>query len=335
MRNWKGIPMLAVVAVALLGLVAACGTDPTPTPSGGGPTPTPTSAESAPTPTPTTGSDIAGTGATPTPTPAGLVAEYGGIFTHASREVHPDPYHHTNTNPDTLYNVMDGLIEVKYPFNPSVGIEFEAGLAERWEISADGSTWTFELRRGVVWHDGEEFNADDVVATFERLLDPDVLVGGIAVTARDVFQEVRKIDDYTVELDMGSFNSTTYPFIASDYLQIVPDHIVRGDGSSDDPAVRWLFMEPDVTGTFAVGTGPFKMLNFDQELGFDLERNDDYWQFADNGDRLPYLDGVTFEWTPDGTRRLALFASGEHSVSPGQGSGLHPDKARELCGKHP
>ena len=321
-------------ALLVLGLLSACGSDATPTEPAPDPTPTPTLEPGAPTPTPTSSSDIAGGGATPTPTALGLRQEYGGTFSIGRGFVptHVDPYSHLITNPNQIYNAFNGLYNMRYPFDPSVGVVIEPGLAESWEVSADGVQWTFNLRRGVTWHDGEAFDADDVVATFERLLDPGFIPGSIQVTTRDVFAGVQKVDDYTVIIDTGTPNSTAYPFLASDYLPIVPDHLVRGpDPDSEDAAQRWVYMHPDTTGTLGIGTGPFKMAEWTQDEVYRMERYENYWRRNDNGDQLPYLDEWVNFFVSDRTRQLARFAAQEDHVTTGQGAGMHPDKAQELC----
>ena len=318
--------MLASVLMALLiGLLAACGSDEA--------TPTPGSAQAAPTPTISSNvSDIAGTGGTTTET--GEAPEYGGILTFARRRgtASPDPYSPAG-GAFTGWIVTNSMVQQKFPFDPSVGVEIEPNLAREYSQTGDGSKWVFKLRQGVTWHDGELFNADDIIATYQRALDPDVLILPRATSIRGVFKGVRKIDDYTVELDTGVPNSAAFAWIINHYITMLPEHMITGDPTSDDATKRWKFFghQEGETGTLLVGTGPFTMKSNDPEVEMILERNPNYWKRDKDGNQLPYLDGVHYPTIADGTRSLANFASGRSSFSMGTGAGMHPDKANELC----
>ena len=338
-----GVPRLLLMGLVILGtmmVLAACGSDePETTEGGAAATPTPTIEAMAPTPTPTFVSDIVGTGPTPTPTPAGERAEYGGVLNYVSccsgRVANfIDPYSLLGGNGGKGWLYTNSLVEMKFPFDPSKGVELIPGLAESWEVSADGAKWVFSLRRGVTWHDGEDFTADDVVATVERLLDTD---GGIYVRQapmRDIFRGVRKIDDYTIEIDTGEFNSVAFSYLSSHQMPILPAHyIVGSDPASGTYEERWTDFDRlhEENGQLMVGTGPFVMTEWTPEDILVLTRNESYWRRDDDGSQLPYLDGWTQTHVPDGTRRLARFAAGQEDYTIGQGAGLHPDKGEELC----
>ena len=84
-------------------------------------------------------------------------------------------------------------------------LQVEPALAQRWEVSPDGYTWTFYLRPGVLWNDGAPFTADDVVFTFNKLIYND----DIPSSSRDMFTidkkifKVEKVDDLTVRFTLA------------------------------------------------------------------------------------------------------------------------------------
>ena len=170
---WKSLA--AVVAGAmLLGLFAACGSDD----AAPAATQAPAAAEAAPVATaaPEAAAPEA-EAAAPAAEAAAPAAEkpvVGGIWDYerGTPDLH-DPYF-LRGGPSDL-NIFNSLIQVKFPFDPAKGIVFEPYLAEEYSASTDGAKWTFKLRQGVTWHDGEVFNADDVLATTNRLLDPEFM----------------------------------------------------------------------------------------------------------------------------------------------------------------
>ena len=334
--------MLLVLSVAALGLLGACGAEETPTPSGSGEevaTPTPMEAVATPTPTELNVSDIAASGPTPTPTPVGERPQYGGTINFVSccsgvLTVNVDPWSHLGGNGSWGYLFFNGLVEMKFPYDPSKGVEYVPGLAETWGQSDDGTVWTFHLRRGVMFHDGTDFNADDVVTTMERALDPESLIAGRQIPMRSIFTEVRKVDDYTVEFSTGdSPNAQAFAYLSSHQMVFVPSELIIGPNpDSDNTEERWVFIGADEPEAVAVGTGPFKMVEYTPETRVVGEAFADYWRRDEFGGRLPYVDQWIRSAVPDGTRRLARFAAGVEDLTIGLGAGLHPDKAEELCG---
>ncbi|MFZ0627250.1 MAG: ABC transporter substrate-binding protein [Acidimicrobiia bacterium] len=184
-----------------------------------------------------------------------------------------------------LENVYDTLVQ------PGPDLSMEPALATDWEISDDNLTWTFHLRQGVTFQNGREFTADDVVYSYNRIMDPDT---GAANAYRFAsVDEVVAVDDSTVEIHLNRPTPNLLVNIgAFKGMAIVPQEIVD-DGSID---------------THPVGTGPFQFVSSSPDQGIVLERNENYWR-ADEG--LPYLDQIRFVQIPDQTTKLTNLESGD------------------------
>jgi peptide/nickel transport system substrate-binding protein len=330
-RGPASIVLLVFAALGLLGLLAACGedaADPTPTTAPG-------AAVDEATPTPIPSDIAAGIQATATPTPAGEKPVYGGVLNYPGGTPRGLDVWHAAAGGGLYTGAMlyhSSPIQQYYPYDPSVGVKFEAGLAVEWNVQDDGS-WLLKLREGVTWHDGEAFNADDMVATFERMLDEDVLIFQKYVPMRNVFSAITKVDDYTVVIHTGGkTNATALAYLSSFLLPISPEHLITGpDPMSDDVEKRWTWVGPETTGTLTVGTGPFRMVHWEPDVEIVAERFENYFLFDEFGQRLPYLDAWVSTSVPDATRKLGRFTAGVEDYTLGRGAGFHPDKAVELC----
>lgn len=126
-------------------------------------------------------------------------------------------------------------------------------LAESWDVSADGKTYTFHLRPDVSWHDGEPFTADDVVFTFAMLQDPGYR--GPPFLA-DLFRtiSVQKLDDLTLRVGLAQAFA---PFLAYASIGVLPEHLLKGLTAED------LYNSP--FNQRPVGTGPFRLLEATKE----------------------------------------------------------------------
>lgn len=190
----------------------------------------------------------------------------------------------TNANPWTSSKAADNTLQGRvYSWLARMNertLELEGDLAEGWEISEDGLVWTIKLKQNVVWHDGEKFDADDVIFTYQTLLDSKNKEEQTFRCKKDVaeIEKIEKIDDYTVKMTCSVPKAyfTTEPLAT---VKIVPEHI-------------WGTMTPqeilDFTNENPIGTGPFKLKgSFNpQDNIFELQRNDDYFDGAAN------IDGI-------------------------------------------
>ncbi len=162
--------------------------------------------------------------------------------------------------------------------------EYEGQLATDWSVSEDGLEYTFNLRDDVTWHDGEHFTADDVIFSFELLMNPEA-----AVPARSNFLiagepiEMEKVDDYTVKMIVPELFAPVLTSVAR--LPVAPKHILQDINPSDLDTSDW--------GEEPIHTGPFKFDEYRAGEYIRLVRHDDYW-----GGK-PYLEEVVLRIIPD------------------------------------
>lgn len=183
-----------------------------------------------------------------------------------------------------LNNVLEGLTTYDDDLN------LQPGLAESWEQSEDGLTWTFNLRQGVMFHNGREMTAEDVKWSFERLIDPATGAGN-AGRVGPAETQIEVIDEYTVAI--------THP----EPFGIFPQSI-GFDKSTGITAQESL--EDDGTISVPIGTGPFKIAEVEGTTRLVLQKHEDYWQ-----DEFPYLDEIVVEPIPDDTVRETALLGGE------------------------
>lgn len=187
-------------------------------------------------------------------------------------------------DPDTIDTQkttwVDGANDVLYEtlVKQSPNGDLIPGLATDWDLSEDGRTWTFQLRQGVKFHNGEPLNAAAVKATFERMLDPATaspvtyMLGGDFLTSIDV------VDEYTVQLNYADpFPSLVNSGITTGFLAIYPPQYLAEKGND--------------FGQHPMGTGPVKFVEHVRGSHILYERFDDYsWgpDFAKNQGPLQF-----------------------------------------------
>ena len=211
--------------------------------------------------------------------------------------------------------LFEGLTEISWLDN-----QVEPSLAESWEHSDDGLTWTFQLRRDVTWHDGQPFTAQDVDFTFNRIIyNDDIPTGDRASFTFRVFDEataewreermtVSTIDDYTVQFVLPV---PFAPFLRSMTNAIYPRHILEphvDDGTFDS---TWGI---DTNPAEIIGTGPFTIAVLEHDERIVLRRNPNYWLTDSAGNRLPYLQEVRYQIVDGLADELPKFRSGETDV---------------------
>jgi len=165
-------------------------------------------------------------------------------------------------------------------------------LAESYEISDDGLTVTFNLQKGVTWHDGEPFTSADVQFTIMEVLKE------FHPRGPNSFKEVTEIqtpDDHTAIFKLERPAPYMMRAFAGYESPIVPKHLLEGKD----------IREAEL-GNNPVGTGPFKFVEWKKGQYIRLEKNENYWK-----EGLPYLDRIVARIIPDASTRTAAMESGE------------------------
>ncbi len=144
-------------------------------------------------------------------------------------------------------------------------------LAESWSPNADGTVWTFKLRQNVKFHNGQTMTADDVVATFDRLADPEMGSNALSVFSGLLSKGgTRKVDDHTVEFHLDVANGNFPYAVSTDNYNSI---IIPAEFPEDYEATM-------------IGTGPFKLEKFTPKVGASFVRNPDYWGAPPLPDRV-------------------------------------------------
>jgi peptide/nickel transport system substrate-binding protein len=160
-------------------------------------------------------------------------------------------------------------------------------LAESWEISDDGLTYTFALRQGVTFHNGREMTADDVLYSIQRVMNPDNASPWKEYTSS--IDTIEAPDASTVVITLKNPDASFLAALCRRGLSVVPQEEVEANGDLKQ---------------VMVGTGPFKFVDFVPNSVVSLEKNEDYWL-----EGRPYLDGVEFMIIPDDTARTTALVS--------------------------
>src|SRR5690625_1232318 len=177
-------------------------------------------------------------------------------------------------------------------------------LAEGVETD-DNQTFVFKLREGIMFHNGEEMTADDVVASMERWLELSTITGNIF---NDATWEAE--DDYTVVLELQEPSSLTLDTLASakQAAAIMPKEVV--EAATDQGPEEY------------IGTGPFQFDEWLQDQHLKLTRFEDYQPREDDADGLSgkreaLVDEIIFHMVPDTSTRIAGLQTGEYDIALG------------------
>ncbi len=218
-----------------------------------------------------------------------------------------------NTSFDVTEQTSDRLVGMEVG-----GSALVPALAESWSVSGDGLTYTFTLRRGVRWQSNaafkpvREFNADDVVFTFNRMADKASPYHGLD-SAYPEFQEllepafkaVRKLDDHTVAIDL---KQPYAPLLNA--LSMQPFSI----SSAEYADAMQRAGTPEQLDRSPIGTGPFGFVQYTPGSTVRFRAFPDYWGKAAGSPRTAKVDNLVFTITPDPAVRYAKLRAGECQV---------------------
>jgi peptide/nickel transport system substrate-binding protein len=191
-------------------------------------------------------------------------------------------------------------------------------LAVSWESSEDYKMWTFYLRKGVRFHDGEPLNAEAVRFTFERLLH-----GSGLDTAYGEFADensCKVVDEYTVRFELNkSYPLLPYVDIVANSASIISPAYVRNHATASDPyAFAWMV-------DHACGTGPFRLVEWQRGQKVVFEKNESYWGGPSDitgAPQPPKIDRLVFQEIADATVRRLTLEGGDIDAA----FGLAPDQ---------
>jgi len=183
-----------------------------------------------------------------------------------------------------LVALHDGLVR------PMPGHRMAASLAESWSESEDGRVYEFILRKGLKFHNGDPFTAEDVKFSFERAK---------GAQLKDKVKEVRIVDPYKVQFVLHEpwpDFMTIYGTFASGAGWIVPKNFLEKVG-------------PEGLRKQPIGLGPYKFVSMKPGIELVMEANEDYWR------KVPSVKRIVFQSVPEGTTRLAALTRGEVDVA--------------------
>jgi peptide/nickel transport system substrate-binding protein len=234
---------------------------------------------------------------TPAPTPTAFDVRRGGTLTmQMGVKVSHWGVHQCEESNSCMTSygpIYNGLIE----YNPETEdqADIRGDLATGWDLAADGVTYTFNINPDATWHDGMPVTAADVVFSLDNMTtdDPDkprIQVGIL----KGFYESSSVINDKTVELKTQFPAPAFFPILASEYMKIIPKH--RFEGMSEDDAR----LAENI-----LGSGPFKLVDFDPDISVEYTRNAGYWK-----EGRPYLDEVKYFVITDPGTAFAAYKAG-------------------------
>ncbi len=298
LKRASAVGGLAVFGGTISTLLAACGgSSSTPTTASGGSTATTASSAtqasgSSGTAAATSVATSAATSATSSTSTAAAAGDVvrGGTLTWAytSSPQKLDPIWSQALVDET---VMVPMIEAMARANRE-GSGVEPAVAQKWDVSTDGLTYTFNLRKGVKFHDGSTVTANDVVACLKR----NQSMGSYMWQLADA-TSIDAIDDSTVKVVLSVKIASFLARMAVPANGVFPAAEIKKIGKDE-------FTNP-------IGTGPFKLKEWVRNDHFTMEKNPDYWDMAPDGKPYPYVDQIVIKQVAEITTQVLQVQAGQ------------------------
>lgn len=246
---------------------------------------------------------------------------YGGVLMINETEFLKNLFPH-NIVDVISYRVAAQMYEGLFTFNQS-DLSIENRLCESYEVSDEGTIYTFKIKKGVFFHNdecfpqgkGREMNANDIKFCFTQLCTQDrnnqgfTLFKGLLKGADDYYnasangtpdfeiEGIKVIDDFTIQLELIKPNALFIMNLATPFGFIFPKEAYEKYG---------LDMREKI-----VGTGPFMLQSIEDEINVIMKRNPNYHRIDEHGNKLPFLDAVKVTFVPDKKSELFTFKKGE------------------------
>lgn len=178
--------------------------------------------------------------------------------------------------------------------------EFIGRVAESWETSEDGLTWTFHIRKNVKWHDGEPLTARDCEFSYYYCYSEDLGTTNTGELNSDIVSKVEATDDYTLVITLTKPNNSLLSLLCgevSNAFSLIPKHIWENIAPSE--------VTNQKLETYMVNCGPFKFAEYVTGEYIRLERNEEYYNGA------PYVDEWYIRMLSDTAANQNAFEAGE------------------------
>ncbi|MDO4572214.1 MAG: ABC transporter substrate-binding protein [Clostridia bacterium] len=257
-------------------------------------------------------------GAQETPQDASGIQRGG---TMVARRIGITPINPMETIAPTIDKMVYGLFIEGLVASSEEDFSVVPALAESWELSADGLTLDMKLREGVIFHDGDPLNAEAVVKTWELYRNPDK--PHIQISLAGSLSGVEAVSEYVVRFSFDQPDSAFLKSLTTPLGYVFSPSSIEKYLATNDPEI---FAREG-------GTGPFvltELVDGEYYLG---ERFDSYYQMGEDGQPLPYLDGVMIQIVADETVLTANMRSGDIHVADSIGTTTQLDilRADEAC----
>ena len=298
--------LLPIVSAILLIVAVACGSSETEAPESAastGSTPVPAAVDAKDTPD-TTGGD----------------AKYGGnIKMSAYADTRDwDPKGSASLSSIQAYSQLYNQM-VQFSTGSDT-TKIEGDLADTWESSNGGQTFTFHLNEDAVWGDGTDVTSDDVVYALSRYMDPENSIGRSGLfrnyTLPVAEGGVKKIDDSTIEMNLSFASGAFLSFLALDYAKILPKHIMEA-GVDLNQAEGIMESSSE--------SGPFLLDDYQRGNSYSVSKNPNYFK-----EGKPYFDSIDHFIITDTGTLIAQFKAGQLDMMNGGFSNLSPTEYLEL-----